>query len=73
MMAAFRLGDVLNFSLARIADCIRERSAASQKVPDPAQELSAHARDVVRAHSRLPNHLREWRLPTLPKLKPVSD
>ena len=43
MMAAFRLGDVLNFSLARIADCIRERSAASQKVPDPAQELSAHA------------------------------
>ena len=71
MMAAFWLGDVLNLRLQESLTIIWVRSAASQKVPDPAQELSAHARDVVRAHSRLPNHLREWRLPTLPKLKPA--
>lgn len=43
MMAAVRLSDVLNPPLRESLTIIRERSAASQKVPDPAQELSAHA------------------------------
>ena len=43
MMAAFWLGDVLNLRLQESLTIIWVRSAASQKVPDPAQELSAHA------------------------------
>jgi hypothetical protein len=42
-MAAFWLGDVLNLRLQESRTTTRERRAASQTVPDPAQKLSAHA------------------------------
>ena len=47
MMAAVRLSDVLNPPLRESLTIIRERSAASQKVPDPAQELHTVALAVL--------------------------
>ena len=46
-MAAFWLGDVLNLRLQESRTTTRERRAASQTVPDPAQELHTVALAVL--------------------------